>query len=131
MLGTVCVMLTINCLISSDLCFKKGDIILLRKKIDNNWYHGESGGKQGVFPLTYVQVCCNVYIYLCMSVIPDTSSDVTVTVFLSQVITPLPSHVPQCKALYDFRMTNDDEEGCLTFNKVCVAFCFLCVSACH
>ncbi|XP_023725155.1 E3 ubiquitin-protein ligase SH3RF1 isoform X2 [Cryptotermes secundus] len=71
-----------------DLCFKKGDIILLRKKIDNNWYHGESGGKQGVFPLTYVQV-----------------------------ITPLPSHVPQCKALYDFRMTNDDEEGCLTFNK--------------
>lgn len=27
-------------------------------------------------------------------------------------------HVPQCKALYDFRMTNDDEDGCLTFNKV-------------
>lgn len=27
------------------------------------------------------------------------------------------SHSPQCKALYDFRMTNDDEEGCLTFNK--------------
>ena len=39
------------------MCFKKGDIILLRKKIDNNWYHGESGGKHGVFPLTYVQVC--------------------------------------------------------------------------
>lgn len=35
-----------------------------------------------------------------------------------QVVTPLPSHIPQCKALYDFRMTNDDEEGCLTFNKV-------------
>ncbi|PSN37671.1 hypothetical protein C0J52_05611 [Blattella germanica] len=33
------------------------------------------------------------------------------------VVTPLPSHIPQCKALYDFRMTNDDEEGCLTFNK--------------
>ncbi|XP_021937575.1 E3 ubiquitin-protein ligase SH3RF1 isoform X2 [Zootermopsis nevadensis] len=71
-----------------DLCFKKGDIILLRKKIDSNWYHGESGGNHGVFPLTYVQV-----------------------------ITPLPSHIPQCKAQYDFRMTNDDEEGCLTFNK--------------
>ncbi|XP_054261810.1 E3 ubiquitin-protein ligase SH3RF1 isoform X2 [Macrosteles quadrilineatus] len=71
-----------------DLSFKKGDLIMLRKKIDNNWYLGESGGKQGVFPLSYVQI-----------------------------MTPLPSHIPQCKALYDFRMTNDDEEGCLTFNK--------------
>ncbi|KAJ8865901.1 hypothetical protein PR048_033424 [Dryococelus australis] len=70
-----------------DLNFKKGDIILLRKKIDANWCQGECGDNQGVFPLTYVQV-----------------------------ITPLPSHIPQCKALYDFRMT-DDEEGCLTFNK--------------
>lgn len=34
-------------------------------------------------------------------------------------MSPLPNHIPQCKALYDFRMTNDDEEGCLTFNKVC------------
>ena len=33
-------------------------------------------------------------------------------------MTPLPPHVPQCKALYDFRMSNDDEDGCLTFNKV-------------
>nr|CAD7267991.1 unnamed protein product [Timema shepardi] len=71
-----------------DLTFKKGDIIFLRKKIDTNWCQGECGGNQGVFPLTYVQV-----------------------------ITPLPSHIPQCKALYDFRMTIDDEEGCLTFNK--------------
>ncbi|XP_066999315.2 E3 ubiquitin-protein ligase SH3RF3 [Anabrus simplex] len=71
-----------------DLSFKKGDIIILRKKIDTNWYQGESGGNFGAFPLTYVQV-----------------------------ISPLPSQIPQCKALYDFRMTNDDEEGCLTFNK--------------
>lgn len=33
-------------------------------------------------------------------------------------MTPLTPDVPQCKALYDFRMTNDDEDGCLTFNKV-------------
>jgi hypothetical protein len=46
-----------NFLLCSDLCFKKGDLILLRKKIDTNWYHGESGGNHGVFPLTYVQVC--------------------------------------------------------------------------
>ncbi|KAK2585557.1 hypothetical protein KPH14_010195 [Odynerus spinipes] len=74
--------------VPGDLSFKKGDIVVLRKKIDNNWYFGECGTSHGVFPLSYVQV-----------------------------MTPLPPHVPQCKALYDFRMTNDDEDGCLTFNK--------------
>lgn len=73
---------------AGDLCFKRGDIIILKKRIDSHWYHGESGGKQGVFPLSYVQI-----------------------------ITPVPSHIPQCKALYDFRMSNDEEEGCLVFNK--------------
>ncbi|XP_049837601.1 E3 ubiquitin-protein ligase SH3RF2 isoform X1 [Schistocerca gregaria] len=66
-----------------DLNFKKGDIIILRKRIDSNWYFGENGGCTGVFPLSYVQV-----------------------------ITPLCSTQPQCKALYDF-----DEEGCLSFIK--------------
>jgi hypothetical protein len=47
--------------------------------------------------------------------------------FFLQVITPLPSHIPQCKAQYDFRMTNDDEEGCLTFNKVVAFCCTVCV----
>ncbi|XP_008204006.1 E3 ubiquitin-protein ligase SH3RF3 isoform X2 [Nasonia vitripennis] len=74
--------------VPGDLSFRKGDIIILRKKIDNNWYHGECGSNHGVFPLSYVQV-----------------------------MTPLPPHVPQCKALYDFRMSNDEEDGCLTFNK--------------
>ncbi|XP_020706290.2 E3 ubiquitin-protein ligase SH3RF3-like isoform X2 [Athalia rosae] len=74
--------------VPGDLSFKKGEIVVLRKKIDNNWYFGECGNSHGVFPLSYVQV-----------------------------MTPLPPHVPQCKALYDFRMTNDDEDGCLTFNK--------------
>ncbi|XP_014229532.1 SH3 domain-containing RING finger protein 3 isoform X3 [Trichogramma pretiosum] len=74
--------------VAGDLSFKKGDIVILRKKIDNNWYFGECGPNHGVFPLSYVQV-----------------------------MTPLPPHVPQCKALYDFRMNNDEEDGCLTFNK--------------
>lgn len=39
-----------------DLSFKKGDIVVLRKKIDNNWYVGECGTNHGVFPLSYVQV---------------------------------------------------------------------------
>ncbi|XP_014219417.1 SH3 domain-containing RING finger protein 3 isoform X2 [Copidosoma floridanum] len=74
--------------VPGDLSFRKGDIIILRKKIDNNWYFGECGTSHGVFPLSYVQV-----------------------------MTPIPPHVPQCKALYDFRMSNDEEDGCLTFNK--------------
>lgn len=40
----------------SDLNFKRGDIILLKKRIDNHWYQGECAGNQGVFPLCYVQV---------------------------------------------------------------------------
>ena len=39
-----------------DLRFKKGDVILLRKQVDENWYHGELDGKSGFFPATYVQV---------------------------------------------------------------------------
>lgn len=71
-----------------DLSFKKGDVINLRKKIDTNWLQGELNGQIGFFPASYVQI-----------------------------ITPLPSHIPQCKALYDFKMTNDEERDCLTFNK--------------
>ncbi|KZC12614.1 SH3 domain-containing RING finger protein 3 [Dufourea novaeangliae] len=74
--------------VPGDLSFKKGDSVILCKKIDNNWCFGESANSHGVFPLSYVQV-----------------------------MTPLTPHIPQCKALYDFRMTNDDEDGCLTFNK--------------
>ncbi|CAG9856076.1 unnamed protein product [Phyllotreta striolata] len=73
---------------AGDLSFKRGEFIILKRRIDSNWYQGECNGKQGVFPLSYVQV-----------------------------MTPIPSHIPQCKALYDFRMANDEEEGCLSFNK--------------
>lgn len=72
-----------------DLNFKKGDMIILRQKLDSNWYHGEANGIIGVFPLSYVQV----------------------------FPTSLPSHIPQCKALYDFKMNKEDDEGCLSFSK--------------
>ena len=40
-----------------DLSFKKNDTVLLRKQVDENWYHGELlDGHQGFFPATYVQV---------------------------------------------------------------------------
>ncbi|XP_077519688.1 SH3 domain containing ring finger posh isoform X2 [Amblyomma americanum] len=71
-----------------DLAFRKGDIIVLRKRVDQNWFHGELGSKQGFVPASYVQV-----------------------------VVPLPSHIPQCKALYDFRMGDNDEKDCLTFLK--------------
>ncbi|XP_055624846.1 E3 ubiquitin-protein ligase SH3RF1 [Toxorhynchites rutilus septentrionalis] len=71
---------------TSDISFKKGDIIILRKKIDHNWCVGEVNGKEGAVPLNHLQV-----------------------------IVPLP--YPQCKALYDFSMGPNEEEGCLTFKK--------------
>lgn len=71
---------------NSDLGFKKGDKIFLRRRIDVNWFVGECNGREGVFPCNYVQI-----------------------------IVPLAQ--PQCKALYDFRMGPNEEEGCLTFKK--------------
>lgn len=45
-----------NIIYFSDLSFKKGDIILLKKQVDENWYQGELNNRQGFFPATYVQV---------------------------------------------------------------------------
>lgn len=73
---------------SGDLTFKKGDVILLRRQVDENWYHGELNNQHGFFPATYVQV-----------------------------ITPLPQDVPKCKALYDFVISDKNEKDCLTFQK--------------
>lgn len=40
----------------NDLKFKKGDLILLKRKIDTNWYVGQLKGTEGNFPINYVQV---------------------------------------------------------------------------
>lgn len=70
-----------------DLSLKKGDLVYLKRLVDENWYEGELNGKQGYFPATYVQI-----------------------------LTVLPSNIPQCKGLYDFSM--DENEGdCLAFRK--------------
>ncbi|WAQ98935.1 SH3R1-like protein [Mya arenaria] len=63
-----------------DLSFKKGDIVYLKKQVDENWYHGELNNQHGFFPATYVQV-----------------------------ITPLLSTIPQCKSLYDFNPDHEDD----------------------
>lgn len=69
-----------------DLTFRKGDVIVLRRRIDQNWFYGQLNEREGAFPVNHVQI-----------------------------IVPLP--VPQCKAVYDFRMGPNEEDGCLTFKK--------------
>lgn len=71
---------------STDLIFKKGELIILKRRVDSNWYHGEINGREGMVPSNFIQV-----------------------------MVPLP--VPQCSALYDFKMGPQEEEGCLTFDK--------------
>lgn len=70
-----------------DLTFKKGDMVMLRRQVDDNWYQGELNGQIGVFPASYVQV-----------------------------LVPLPQ-IPQCRALYDFQLDDENEKDCLTFKK--------------
>lgn len=87
-----------------DLKFNKGDIIILRRKVDENWYHGELNGNHGFFPASYIQC-----------------------------IKPLPQAPPQGKALYDFEIKDKDQDkDCLTFTKVgaqvfkkCSEICFV------
>lgn len=71
---------------STDLNFKKGELIILKRRVDSNWYYGEINGREGMIPSNFIQVMVS-----------------------------LP--VPQCSALYDFKMGPQEEEGCLTFDK--------------
>ncbi|KAK2506775.1 hypothetical protein MC885_016540, partial [Smutsia gigantea] len=72
-----------------DLKFSKGDIIILRRQVDENWFHGEVNGIHGFFPTNFVQI-----------------------------IKPLPQPPPQCKALYDFEVKDKEaDKDCLPFAK--------------
>nr|XP_060621149.1 E3 ubiquitin-protein ligase SH3RF2 [Anolis sagrei ordinatus]XP_060621150.1 E3 ubiquitin-protein ligase SH3RF2 [Anolis sagrei ordinatus] len=74
-----------------ELKFNKGDIIILHRQLDENWYLGEINRVSGVFPTNSVQV-----------------------------IKQLPQPLPLCRALYNFdlksRKTNEKTE-CLPFHK--------------
>ncbi|XP_072486756.1 E3 ubiquitin-protein ligase SH3RF2 isoform X4 [Notamacropus eugenii] len=75
----------------SDLRFNKGDIILLRRQLDENWYQGEINGVSGIFPTSSVEV-----------------------------IKQLPQPPPLCRALYNFDLKDKDKsenQDCLTFLK--------------
>ncbi|KAM5299343.1 E3 ubiquitin-protein ligase SH3RF2 isoform 2-T2 [Ctenodactylus gundi] len=74
-----------------DLKFNKGDVILLRKQLDENWYQGEINGISGVFPAHSVEV-----------------------------IKQLPQPPPLCRALYNFDLRDknkSENQDCLTFLK--------------
>ncbi|XP_023980946.1 E3 ubiquitin-protein ligase SH3RF2 isoform X2 [Physeter macrocephalus] len=74
-----------------DLRFNKGDVILLRRQLDENWYQGEINGVSGVFPASSVEV-----------------------------LKQLPQPPPLCRALYNFDLRNKEKsenKDCLTFLK--------------
>lgn len=74
-----------------DLKFNKGDVILLRRQLDENWYQGEINGVSGFFPASSVEV-----------------------------IKQLPQPPPLCRALYNFDLRDKDKsenQDCLTFLK--------------
>ncbi|XP_004476632.1 E3 ubiquitin-protein ligase SH3RF2 isoform X2 [Dasypus novemcinctus] len=74
-----------------DLRFNKGDVILLRRQLDENWYQGEINGVSGIFPASSVEV-----------------------------IKELPQPPPLCRALYNFELRDKDKsenQDCLTFLK--------------
>ncbi|KAL0870484.1 hypothetical protein ABMA27_005470 [Loxostege sticticalis] len=39
-----------------ELGFKENDVITLIQKVDDNWFEGSLNGKQGYFPISYVQI---------------------------------------------------------------------------
>ncbi|XP_012662358.1 putative E3 ubiquitin-protein ligase SH3RF2 [Otolemur garnettii] len=74
-----------------DLRFNKGDVIVLRRQLDENWYQGEVNGTSGIFPASSVEI-----------------------------IKQLPPPPPLCRALYNFDLRDKDKnenQDCLTFLK--------------
>jgi len=42
-----------------ELSFKKGDLVYIRRQVDDNWYEGERNAMIGIFPVTYVEMIPN------------------------------------------------------------------------
>ncbi|KAJ8282289.1 hypothetical protein COCON_G00048080 [Conger conger] len=77
--------------VPGELNIKSGDVIILRRRVDENWYHGEANGSSGLVPANMVQV-----------------------------VNQLPQPLPLCRALYDFDTQDKNQEevkDCLTFFK--------------
>jgi len=42
-----------------ELSFKKGDLVYIRRQVDDNWYEGERNAMIGIFPVSYVEMIPN------------------------------------------------------------------------
>lgn len=58
----------VTCVLCRELSFKKGDAINIVRQIDSNWYEGENRGRIGIFPISYVEVCMEIYMGVCVCV---------------------------------------------------------------
>ncbi|KAK4883307.1 hypothetical protein RN001_006626, partial [Aquatica leii] len=39
-----------------ELSLAKGELVVITRKVDDNWYEGRIGGRKGIFPVSYVEV---------------------------------------------------------------------------
>ncbi|GBP38849.1 Uncharacterized protein B0303.7 [Eumeta japonica] len=58
-LGTALVLYNFESSELGDLGLREGDKVKVLKKINEDWYYGECGGRRGQFPASYVDI--NVY----------------------------------------------------------------------
>uniref|UniRef100_A0A8D0LA32 SH3 domain containing 19 n=1 Tax=Sphenodon punctatus TaxID=8508 RepID=A0A8D0LA32_SPHPU len=45
---------------SEDLSFKKGECILILERLDSDWYRGRLNGREGIFPVAFVQTSSGI-----------------------------------------------------------------------
>lgn len=39
-----------------ELSLVKGELVVLTRRVDDNWFEGRIGSRKGIFPVTYVEV---------------------------------------------------------------------------
>lgn len=39
-----------------ELSLGKGELVVITRKVDDNWFEGKIGGRKGIFPISYVDV---------------------------------------------------------------------------
>ena len=54
--GTAVAKYNFNAQTSVELSLRKGDVVHVIRRIDENWYEGRHGGRQGIFPVQYVDI---------------------------------------------------------------------------
>ena len=42
-----------------ELCFRRGDVVIVRQEHDSGWWVGELFGREGIFPACYVEIMKN------------------------------------------------------------------------